>query len=249
MGVNSAKCCTQTIACTESSYTYSGPEGHTATRRKHMRKDTDEFVSQYGSYFSSTGSTSTSMATSTASMSSSEDSQSTHTRSTSYSSSSSYTGSTSTYSDSESTGTVRHVRVNSHEYSKSVHVIDSCDNGKCQVAQCCALNRIIKALQWHAAFRNSHTAIKNTCEMDESYTVHVMDDYQHVLMDHLFEMDAIRARVNRYVTLCQPNTCAAYKQYNELCAKDLSKCDEKQFFVNIMDLVHSYILHSNCSTK
>eukprot|EP01083_Nonionella_stella_P168249 567463_1 len=189
----------------------------------HKRVETDEFISQYGSYFSKA-----------ASSSSSGQSQS---------SNDTFVGVSSSYSSTPS-ATATHT----YTYSCSSVCMDKPPQGhRCDVESCESLEHIISALQWHSSMQNCNDKI--LFKMDDDHTANLMDDYQHLLMNHLFEMDAIRAQVNELVPTCNPNNCGAYKRYTKLCSNDVSKCNNMEFllFVNIMDLVHCYMFHSNCS--
>eukprot|EP01083_Nonionella_stella_P061085 159264_1 len=188
------------------------------TSHKHSNSDTDEFISQYGSYFSSA------------------------------------TDDESSHSDSSSVGTTP-ARINAKSFSSSVPntpipmtPISPMVSPKCIVKQCESLRRIIDGLLWHAAIPTDYNP-KYVIQMDDEYTEHMVDDYQHILMEHLHCMDAIKAEVTKLVPLCNPKACGAAKRYSDLNSTDIlvSDCNDKQFFIYLMDLIHYYIFHSKCS--
>eukprot|EP01084_Bolivina_argentea_P291632 501239_1 len=194
--------------------------------------ETDEFISQYGSHFSST------YASSSASSSSSAE-YSENTDQTFLSISSSYSKSESSYSDTHSHSCS--TSMDKTPIPRSISTIR-----KCKADECEPLARVITALQWHASVQTGQTTMFKRSE----YTPNdVADDYQHLLMEHLFEMDGIKARVNQFVATCDTNTCGAHKRYLELCSIDVLQCDidDMQFYLNVLDLIHCYLFHSKCS--
>eukprot|EP01084_Bolivina_argentea_P004545 8645_1 len=119
-------------------------------------------------------------------------------------------------------------------------------NGRCQVASCKAIKRIIKMLKWHsmaAAVDNNYEMLIQKV-MSSQYDKYLLDDYQHIFNDHLFELQSIRKELNKQIEPCDVSVCVAYQRYDELVTKDLSQCDDATFCLDLMQLIHCYIVHS-----
>eukprot|EP01083_Nonionella_stella_P317071 1152834_1 len=133
----------------------------------------------------------------------------------------------------------------SHSYSQSCNSSVSALSEEFEractrpVTECYALKRIIHALEWHATMHDG-----DTC--DEVRVNEVLDDYIHMLTNHLSELDAIRAQVEQYIARCNPGKCAAHTRYVKLSSNELSHCDGTQFFLQLLDLIHCYIFHTKC---
>eukprot|EP01083_Nonionella_stella_P229911 813225_1 len=127
---------------------------------------------------------------------------------------------------------------NDHEF-KLIHM-------HCQVASCKAIKRIIKMLKWHSIAVNvddNHEELIQKA-MASQYDRYLLDDYQHIVNDHLFQLESIRKEINKQIEPCNVSSCAAYQRFTELVTKDLSQCDDATFCLDFMELIHCYIVHS-----
>eukprot|EP00483_Globobulimina_turgida_P008502 UN08519 len=182
-----------------------------------MKSENEQFISNYGSYFSSA-------------LSNSSPTNSSPTNTT-----------FSTTSHAKSNDIIVHHRRATFQNDNQFEIDEKCQN----ITSCKAIKRIIKALKWHSLSVNDkkHTILFDKM-MENQYNKFLIDDYQHILSEHLFEFKFIRAEINKQIEPCNINKCVVFERFLALSTNDLSDCDNQTFCIDFMALIHCFLIHS-----
>ncbi len=134
-----------------------------------------------------------------------------------------------------------HRRRATFQHDNQFEIDEKCQN----IASCKATKRIINALKWHSlSFTDKKHEILLDKIMENQYNKFLMDDYQHILSEHLFEFKFIRKELNKHIEPCNINKCVVFERFLALSTNDLSNCDTKTFCIDFMALIHCFLIHS-----
>ena len=140
------------------------------------------------------------------------------------------------------------------------------ENDCYNVSGCKAIKRIIRALRWyHIYIDNDNESEENRGELllqrilNCGYDKHILDDYQHILNHHLIqcvnsssnninngksEYELICDEINKQIEPCDIKTCIGYKRFQDIVKQDMTQCNDRQFVIDFMDLIHCYLMHN-----
>eukprot|EP01084_Bolivina_argentea_P265027 449108_1 len=124
----------------------------------------------------------------------------------------------------------------------------------CSINRCKSLKRLIKMLLFYHSSIDKDGNNLSLIEYFDTHITNLLNDYGHILCVHLDnalnqqnndEFAVISAKCHKYIN-CSLNKCKYYQRNNRnRCKEEIKDSNDKlSLYVDIMDTIHCYFLHS-----